>query len=67
MPIVIAFRKSRRAQDKEDYETWVESDTATTSSGGLNEHIPCVIIKGCWTVIYEVDRHDSRPPDTKSE
>ena len=30
VPIVIAFRKSRRAQDKEDYETWVESDTANT-------------------------------------
>lgn len=30
MPIVIAFRKSRRAQDKEDYETWVESGTANT-------------------------------------
>lgn len=30
VPIIIAFRKSRRAKDKEDYETWVESDIANT-------------------------------------
>lgn len=29
-PILLVFRKSRRAQNREDYETWVESETANT-------------------------------------
>ena len=28
--LILSYRKSRRAKDKEDYKTWVESDTANT-------------------------------------
>ena len=28
--MVLCFTKSRRAQSKEDYETWIESDASNT-------------------------------------
>ena len=30
VPLVLTFSKSRRAKDKTDFETWVESGTANT-------------------------------------
>ena len=30
VPLVLCFTKSRRAQSKEDYETWIESDASNT-------------------------------------
>ena len=30
VPLVLCFSKQRRAQSKDDFETWVESDMANT-------------------------------------
>lgn len=30
VPLVLCFTKSRRAQSKDDYETWVESNASNT-------------------------------------
>ena len=30
VPLVLCFTKSRRAQSKDDYETWIESDASNT-------------------------------------
>ena len=30
VPLVLCFSKQRRAQSKEDFETWVEADTSNT-------------------------------------
>ena len=30
VPLVLCFTKSRRAQSKDDYETWIQSDASNT-------------------------------------
>ena len=30
MPLVLCFTKARRAQSKDDYETWIENETSNT-------------------------------------
>lgn len=48
VPIVIIFQKSRRAANKDDYETWVESgitNTLNTFEGGICADDSCVRIR----------------------
>ena len=50
IPIILCFVKSRRAQSKDDYETWIQSDKANTLNtfdGGD--------VRATTLVIYEAD------------